>query len=153
MKEEVKQQSRVRKVLIGRPTMEGAGVKINRAFGPEEVDILDPFLLLDDFHSNDPADYMAGFPLHPHRGIQTVTYMIKGMMEHGDSLGNRGLISTGDLQWMSAGSGIIHQEMPQASEGGLWGLQLWINLPASKKMSRPAYRNVKAGENQKVHTY
>lgn len=143
MKADFKISRTIDKVLSSHPTIEGAGVKLKRAFGPEEVRVLDPFLLLDDFHSTDPADYVAGFPFHPHRGIETVTYMIKGSMEHGDNLGNRGVIGSGDVQWMTAGSGIIHQEMPLAYEGGLWGLQLWINMPSSEKMSQPAYRNIK----------
>lgn len=132
---------RVSKILKARPTLEGAGVKLKRAFGDREV--LDPFLLLDDFHSDNPSDYVAGFPRHPHRGIETVTYMLEGMIEHEDSVGNRGFIRSGDVQWMTAGSGIIHQEMPKGSDGHLWGLQLWVNLPASHKMDDPRYREIK----------
>lgn len=120
---------RIDRILKGKPTLEGAGVKLKRAFGPQEVPLLDPFLLLDDFHSNNPDDYLAGFPWHPHRGIETVTYVLEGLVEHGDSMGNKGVIRSGDVQWMTAGSGIIHQEMPKGSDGGLmWGFQLWVNL-------------------------
>ena len=124
--------------------MEGAGVRLKRAFGYADPS-LDPFLLLDDFHSDDPNDYIAGFPWHPHRGIETITYMLHGKVEHGDSLGNGGAIEAGDVQWMTAGSGIIHQEMPQKDEKDpkLAGFQLWANLPASHKMMEPRYREVK----------
>jgi redox-sensitive bicupin YhaK (pirin superfamily) len=126
------------------PTVEGAGVHLKRAFGFAEVPRLDPFLLLDAFHSENPEDYKAGFPWHPHRGIETITYVLDGDVEHGDSLGNRGLISAGDVQWMTAGSGIIHQEMPKGDvRGAMWGFQLWSNLPASQKMMDPRYREVK----------
>ena len=125
------------------PTLEGAGVRLRRAFGFEKVPGLDPFLLLDDFHSQDPEDYIAGFPWHPHRGIETITYVLKGEIEHGDSMGNRGVIGPGDVQWMTAGSGIIHQEMPAESRGnGLQGFQLWANLPAAEKMMTPRYRGL-----------
>lgn len=123
-------------------TVEGAGVHLKRAFGNYNVNQLDPFLLLDDFHSGNPDDYMAGFPWHPHRGIETVTYMLNGKVKHEDSIGNRGVIRSGDIQWMTAGSGIIHSEMPQKTEGVLRGLQLWVNLPASHKMMNPRYREV-----------
>jgi hypothetical protein len=134
----------VKKVARSRPTLEGAGVRLRRAFGNADVPLYDPFLMLDDFHSDKPDDYIAGFPWHPHRGIETVTYMISGTVEHGDSLGNSGAIHSGDVQWMTAGSGIIHQEMPQRQNGTLWGLQLWVNLPAKNKMMKPRYRDVKA---------
>ena len=127
-----------------RPTIEGAGVHLKRAFGPADVPRYDPFLMLDDFHSDRPADYVAGFPWHPHRGIETVTYMISGEVEHGDSLGNKGVIQAGDVQWMTAGSGIVHQEMPRRQKGTLWGLQLWVNLPASHKMMGPRYRDIRS---------
>ena len=130
------------KVLRGKATIEGAGVHLKRAFGNYEVPLLDPFLLLDDFHSSNPDDYIAGFPWHPHRGIETVTYMLHGEIRHGDSMGNKGTIKSGDIQWMTAGSGIIHEEMPQQSEL-LWGFQLWANLPSSHKMMNPRYREVK----------
>jgi redox-sensitive bicupin YhaK (pirin superfamily) len=131
-------------LLTGKPTMEGAGVRLNRVFGYPEVPKFDPFLLLDDFGSDNPDDYIAGFPWHPHRGIETVTYMVSGEVEHGDSLGNKGVIGSGDLQWMTAGSGIVHQEMPQRVEDRLRGFQLWINLPAAAKMMAPRYRDVPA---------
>jgi redox-sensitive bicupin YhaK (pirin superfamily) len=125
--------------------MEGARVRLKRAFGFYQVPLLDPFLLLDDFHSNHPDDYLKGFPWHPHRGIETITYVLYGKVEHGDSMENRGIISSGDVQWMTAGSGIIHQEMPKGQEDGLmWGFQLWANLPASHKMMDPRYRDVKS---------
>jgi redox-sensitive bicupin YhaK (pirin superfamily) len=134
----------VHKILKSKPTLEGAGVHLNRVFGNNEVSLFDPFLLLDDFRSNDPAHYLAGFPWHPHRGIETITYVIKGDVEHGDSMGNKGVISSGDTQWMTAGSGIIHQEMPQGDpEGRMEGFQLWANLPRSHKMMEPRYRDVK----------
>jgi redox-sensitive bicupin YhaK (pirin superfamily) len=133
---------RVVSVEPSRPTMEGAGVSLRRAFGRADTS-LDPFLLLDDFGSDDPADYLAGFPWHPHRGIETITYMLEGRVTHGDSLGNEGSIGPGDVQWMTAGSGIVHEEMPQRSER-LRGFQLWANLPASRKMMDPRYRDVPA---------
>jgi len=133
----------VRVTLKSRPTMEGAGVRLKRAFGDADP-TLDPFLLLDDFHSDNPNDYMAGFPWHPHRGIETITYMIHGRIEHGDSMKNSGVIGAGDVQWMTAGSGIIHQEMPKKNENDpyLAGFQLWANLPASHKMMDPRYRDI-----------
>ena len=135
---------RIKKVWKAKPTIEGAGVHLKRVFGYHEVPQLDPFLLLDDFRSNDPAEYVRGFPWHPHRGIETITYVLAGDVEHGDSLGNRGVISSGDVQWMTAGSGIIHQEMPKGDrEGRMWGFQLWANLPARHKMTDPRYREVK----------
>lgn len=130
----------------GTSTLEGAGVRLRRMFGNSQVPLFDPFLLLDNFGSNNPADYLAGFPWHPHRGIETVTYMLHGRVAHEDSLGNAGTIQAGDLQWMTAGSGIIHQEMPQRSEGTLTGFQLWVNLPARQKMTEPAYRGMGADE-------
>lgn len=124
--------------------LEGAGVRLKRAFGYDEPS-LDPFLLLDDFHSKNPEDYIAGFPWHPHRGIETITYMLHGKIEHGDSLGNGGVIESGDVQWMTAGNGIIHQEMPKYEKNKtlLWGFQLWANLPSSHKMMDPRYRDIK----------
>ncbi|HSB37135.1 MAG TPA: pirin family protein [Thermoanaerobaculia bacterium] len=125
------------------PTIEGAGVRLKRAFGFGEVPELDPFLLLDAFGSDNPADYLPGFPWHPHRGIETITYVLEGEVEHADSLGNRGVIAAGDIQWMTAGGGIIHQEMPKGSRGKrLAGFQLWANLPAKEKMMEPRYREV-----------
>ena len=135
---------RIKKVWKAKPTVEGAGVRLKRVFGNHEVPQLNPFLLLDDFRSNDAAEYVRGFPWHPHRGIETITYVLAGDVEHGDSLGNRGVISSGDVQWMTAGSGIIHQEMPKGDrEGRMWGFQLWANLPARHKMMDPRYREVK----------
>jgi redox-sensitive bicupin YhaK (pirin superfamily) len=123
--------------------MEGAGVRLKRAFGNQpDKHFLDPFLLLDDFHSDDPDDYNAGFPWHPHRGIETVTYMIHGKVRHEDSMGNNGVIESGDVQWMTAGSGIVHSEMPEQEEGLMRGLQLWVNLPADHKMMDPRYQEV-----------
>ena len=132
------------KVWKSKPAIEGAGVHLKRAFGFAEVPQLDPFLLLDAFRSDNPDDYRRGFPWHPHRGIQTITYVLDGDVEHGDSLGNRGIISAGDVQWMTAGSGIVHQEMPKGDrKGQMWGFQLWSNLPANHKMMDPRYREVK----------
>jgi redox-sensitive bicupin YhaK (pirin superfamily) len=134
---------KIRKLLRSRPTIEGAGVHLKRAFGYHNVPEFDPFLLLDDFHSSNPDDYIRGFPWHPHRGIETITYMLHGEVEHGDSMGNKGVIRSGDVQWMTAGSGIIHQEMPRGqADGKMWGFQLWANLPASHKMMEPRYRDV-----------
>jgi redox-sensitive bicupin YhaK (pirin superfamily) len=127
----------------GLEALEGAGVRLHRLFGHAEVPRLDPFLLLDHFRSSDPADYVAGFPWHPHRGIETVTYMLNGQVDHGDTLGNTGTIDSGDVQWMSSGSGILHQEMPRRMEGMLDGFQLWVNMPAKSKMSTPEYRGVR----------
>ena len=122
----------------------GGGVRLRRAFGYSQVPQFDPFLLLDDFRADDPADYLKGFPWHPHRGIETITYVLAGEVEHGDSMGNQGVITPGDVQWMTAGSGIIHQEMPQGRRSGrMYGFQLWANLPASHKMMEPRYRDVK----------
>ncbi len=133
----------IRKVFRSRPTIEGAGVHLRRAIGFGDPQLFDPFLLLDDFRSVEPEKYLAGFPWHPHRGIETVTYVLRGDVEHGDSLGNSGVISSGDVQWMTAGSGIIHQEMPKGDgKGAMYGFQLWANLPASQKMMEPRYRDV-----------
>ena len=138
---------KISKVVKSKPTIEGAGVHLKRAFGFYEVPSFDPFLLLDDFHSSDPAHYLAGFPWHPHRGIETITYMFEGRVEHGDSMGNKGVIEPGEVQWMTAGGGIIHQEMPKGSRtGAMWGCQLWANLPAADKMMPPRYRGVTAKE-------
>ena len=133
----------IHKVLKSRPTLEGAGVHLKRVFGFQQVPQLDPFLLLDDFHSDNPDEYIKGFPWHPHRGIETITYMLYGTVEHGDSLGNQGVIQPGDVQWMTAGSGIVHQEMPKGqADGMMWGFQLWANLPTAQKMMEPRYRDV-----------
>jgi quercetin 2,3-dioxygenase len=135
---------KIRKIWRAKPTVEGAGVHLNRVFGFQEVPQLDPFLLLDDFRSDDPAHYLPGFPWHPHRGIETITYVFRGNVEHGDSLGNQGEIGPGDVQWMTAGSGIIHQEMPKGeADGRMGGVQLWANLPSTHKMMPPRYRDVK----------
>jgi quercetin 2,3-dioxygenase len=129
----------------GRPVIEGAGVHLNRVFGYGDTDRFDPFLMLDDFRSDRPSHYMKGFPWHPHRGIETITYMLEGTVEHGDSMGNKGTIGPGDIQWMTAGSGIIHQEMPKGDTAGrMGGFQLWANLPARDKMMDPRYREVLA---------
>jgi len=134
----------IKKIWKSRPTIEGAGVHLKRAFGNDQVPQLDPFLLLDDFRSNNPKHYLKGFPWHPHRGIETITYVLGGEVEHGDSMGNSGIIRSGDVQWMTAGSGIIHQEMPKGDKKKVMlGFQLWANLPASHKMMDPRYRDVK----------
>jgi quercetin 2,3-dioxygenase len=138
---------KIMKVLIGQPTLEGAGVHLRRGFGFREVPMFDPFLMFDDFRQDDPDKYLPGFPWHPHRGIETITYMVRGTAEHGDSMGNKGVIGCGDAQWMTAGSGIIHQEMPKgAKDGRMGGFQLWANLPASQKMMDPRYRDVKKAD-------
>jgi len=125
------------------PTMEGAGVKLHRAFGFQDPTMLDPFLLFDDFRNEHPQDYIRGFPWHPHRGIETITYVLSGTVDHGDSLGNEGTLGAGDVQWMTAGSGILHQEMPHGNAAGqMHGFQLWANLPGSLKMSTPRYQDV-----------
>src|SRR5664279_2087781 len=141
----------VKQMLTTKPTVEGAGVRLQRAFGFGKTAEFDPFLLLDDFHSDNPADYLAGFPWHPHRGIETITYVLAGTVEHGDSMGNSGVIGAGDVQWMTAGSGIIHQEMPKGDPAGrMHGFQLWGNLPSSLKMTTPRYQEVKAAEIPKI---
>ncbi len=137
----------VKSIVQSKPTMEGAGVKLRRAFGFGETKETDPFLLFDDFRNDRPDDYLAGFPWHPHRGIETITYVLNGSVDHGDSLGNRGTLGAGDVQWMTAGSGIMHQEMPQGdAQGRMHGFQLWANLPASLKMTAPRYQDIKSGE-------
>lgn len=138
---------KIKRLFHSRATLEGAGVHLKRAFGNPEVPLFDPFLMLDDFRSDRPEYYLKGFPWHPHRGIETITYVLRGDVEHGDSMGNKGVIGSGDAQWMTAGSGIIHQEMPQGDErGSMQGFQLWANLPASEKMMDPRYRDVGAAE-------
>ena len=138
---------KVKRVLVSQPTLEGAGVHLHRGFGFREVPAFDPFLMFDDFRQDDPAKYLPGFPWHPHRGIETITYMVRGTAEHGDSMGNKGIIGPGDVQWMTAGSGIIHQEMPKGgADGRMGGFQLWANLPASQKMMDPRYRDVKEAD-------
>ena len=139
------QTRKIRKVWKSKPTIEGAGVHLKRVFGFSQVPLFDPFLLLDDFRSDNPEHYLKGFPWHPHRGIETITYVLRGDVEHGDSMGNKGTISSGDVQWMTAGSGVIHLEMPQGDPDGLmFGFQLWANLPKSRKMMEPRYRDVKS---------
>jgi len=135
-------ERKIEKTLERQLTLEGAGVKLKRVLGNDKNSTLDPFLLLDHFGSNNPKDYIKGFPWHPHRGMETVTYMWTGEVEHGDSMGNKGVIKSGDVQWMTAGSGIIHQEMPQKYDGLMQGFQLWVNLPAKKKMIDPKYRGI-----------
>ena len=135
----------VKQIFETKPTVEGAGVKLQRAFGFGKTTEFDPFLLLDDFRSDNPADYLAGFPWHPHRGIETITYVLAGEVAHGDSLGNKGRMTAGDVQWMTAGSGILHQEMPKGdAEGRMHGFQLWANLPAALKMTAPRYQDIAA---------
>jgi redox-sensitive bicupin YhaK (pirin superfamily) len=135
----------VKRIAQSTPTMEGAGVKLHRAFGFGTTDEFDPFLLFDDFRNDRPGDYQAGFPWHPHRGIETITYVLAGAVEHGDSLGNKGKMGAGDVQWMTAGSGIMHQEMPHGDERGrMHGFQLWANLPSSLKMTAPRYQDIPA---------
>jgi hypothetical protein len=136
----------VKKILKAQPTIEGAGVNLRRAIGFGDPSEVDPFLLLDDFRNEKPEDYIAGFPWHPHRGIETITYVLAGSVEHGDSMGNNGVISSGDIQWMTAGSGIIHQEMPKGDpKGRMHGFQLWANLPSGLKMISPRYQEIKSG--------
>ena len=135
----------VRRLIQSKPTLEGAGVHLRRAFGFDNTSEFDPFLLLDDFRNDVPADYLAGFPWHPHRGIETVTYVLAGTVEHSDSMGNHGAIGAGDIQWMTAGSGIIHQEMPKGDPAGrMHGFQLWANLPSAQKMTPPRYQEIKS---------
>jgi hypothetical protein len=137
----------VKRIIESKPTTEGAGVKLRRAFGFGETGEFDPFLLLDDFRNDRPDDYRAGFPWHPHRGIETITYVLAGTVEHGDSLGNQGSLGAGDVQWMTAGRGILHQEMPQGDpRGRMHGFQLWANLPSSLKMTAPRYQDIRAAE-------
>jgi hypothetical protein len=137
----------VKRVVQSTPTLEGAGVKLRRAFGFGNTSDFDPFLLLDDFRNDNPSDYLAGFPWHPHRGIETITYVLAGTVAHGDSLGNRGSLGAGDIQWMTAGRGILHQEMPQGDpQGRVHGFQLWANLPSSLKMTAPRYQDILAGD-------
>jgi redox-sensitive bicupin YhaK (pirin superfamily) len=137
----------VKRIIQSQPTLEGAGVHLRRAFGFGQTEEFDPFLLLDDFRNENPADYLAGFPWHPHRGIETITYVLAGEVNHGDSLGNRGTMGAGDVQWMTAGSGILHQEMPKGDvKGRMHGFQLWANLPSALKMTAPRYQDITSGE-------
>lgn len=136
------QTRRVARVIEPQPVVEGAGVRLRRSIGGRALDYLDPFLLLDHFESDEPNDYLAGFPLHPHRGIETVTYMLAGEVDHKDTIGNAGTIGPGDVQWMTAGGGLMHEEMPRPREGKMGGFQLWVNMPAKLKLSRPRYQEV-----------
>lgn len=134
----------VARKVRGQPTSDGAGVRMTRVMGTAVLDSFDPFLLLDEFRSDDPSDYIAGFPDHPHRGFETVTYMLAGRMRHGDNQGNTGLLGPGSVQWMTAGRGIVHSEFPEQEEGLMWGFQLWVNLPARDKMTAPRYQDIQA---------
>ena len=137
----------VKSITTAKPAIEGAGVKLNRVFGFGDTTPFDPFLMMDDFRNDKPADYLAGFPWHPHRGIETITYVLAGTVEHGDSLGNRGSLGAGDVQWMTAGRGIMHQEMPEGDAmGRMHGFQLWANLPSSLKMMQPRYQDIKGAD-------
>ena len=140
------QVTTIKQIVRGIPTQDGAGVTLTRIIGQPGLPRLDPFLMLDEFGSDQPQDYLAGFPEHPHRGFQTVTYMLAGKMEHRDSSGNTGLIETGGIQWMNAGKGIVHSEMPKQTEGLMRGFQLWVNLPSHEKMSEPNYQDIKAAQ-------
>jgi quercetin 2,3-dioxygenase len=135
----------IEKIITAQGTRDGAGVKLSRALGGRPLPMLDPFLLLDEFHSDDPNDYQAGFPDHPHRGFETVTYMLEGAMEHKDSVGNSGRLVPGSAQWMTAGHGIVHSEMPKQERGLMWGYQLWVNLPRSRKLIKPRYQDIAPG--------
>src|SRR6185312_2514542 len=132
----------VERVIRGQPTSDGAGVKLTRVIGQRDLEMLDPFLLLDEFRSDSASDYIGGFPNHPHRGFETVTYMLAGRMRHGDNQGNSGLLRPGSVQWMTAGRGIVHSEMPEQENGLMWGFQLWVNLPAKDKMTAPRYQDI-----------
>lgn len=140
------QRRPVEEIIDPQPVVEGAGVKLKRSIGTRTLDYLDPFLLLDHFKDSKPEDYEAGFPLHPHRGIETVTYVLQGFVDHRDSLGNSGSIGPGDVQWMTAGGGIMHEEMPRVTPEGIDGFQLWVNLPAKLKMTKPRYQNIRSSE-------
>ena len=137
---------KIERIIIGQLTSDGAGVKLTRILGHNTQELLDPFLMLDFFGSDNPDDFMSGFPWHPHRGMETVTYMLEGKVEHEDSMGNRGVIGRGDIQWMTAGSGIIHQEMPKYEGGRMHGFQLWVNLPSASKMISPRYQDIPASK-------
>ena len=141
---------KVRNIIEPQTVLEGAGVRLKRSIATATLDHLDPFLLFDHFGSKDPADYIKGFPMHPHRGIETVTYMIQGVVNHKDSIGNSGSISSGDVQWMTSGGGIMHEEMPQPGQDEMIGFQLWVNLPARLKMSQPRYQNILADQIPRV---
>ena len=143
----------IKQIVSPQSVLEGAGVRLKRSFPTHFLDYPDPFLLFDHFGSDDPADYLAGFPMHPHRGIETVTYMLAGQVEHRDSLGNGGMIEAGDMQWMTAGRGILHEEMPKPVQGAMEGFQLWVNLPARLKMTRPHYQGVLSSQIPAVETH
>src|SRR3954454_1706705 len=136
----------IARIVSGMPTQDGAGVKLTRLIGTPQLSDVDPFLMLDAFGSDNPNDYLAGFPEHPHRGFETVTYMIEGAMEHRDSVGNRGRLGPGTAQWMTAGHGIVHSEMPKQERGLMWGFQLWVNLPRARKMIKPRYQDIAPGK-------
>ncbi len=142
---------KIETIIEPEPVVEGAGVRLNRSIGTRRLDYLDPFLLLDHFASSNPRDYEAGFPLHPHRGIETVTYVLRGEVHHKDTLGNSGSIGAGDVQWMTAGRGIMHEEMPQVRPEGIAGFQLWVNLPAKLKMTKPRYQDIRSGSIPETH--
>jgi len=144
------QAREISRVLVSRETLEGAGVRLHRAFGYSQIPLFDPFLMLDDFRAERPEDYLAGFPWHPHRGIETVTYMLEGKVNHGDSMGHAGSVEAGGVQWMTAGSGIIHEEMPTPVHGRMGGFQLWVNLPRSHKMADPRYQEIGAQQIPRV---
>lgn len=139
-------QRHLKKIVKGMPTSDGAGVQLKRVIGQPQLSELDPFMLLDDFRNNDPKAYAAGFPPHPHRGFETVTYMLEGKMEHQDSAGNKGLLGDGGVQWMTAGAGILHSEMPKQTDGRMWGFQLWVNLPSHLKMTTPGYQDIQSAQ-------
>lgn len=143
---------KIEKIIEPEPVIEGAGVRLKRSIATRTLDYLDPFLLLDHFASNNPDDYKAGFPMHPHRGIETVTYVLSGVVRHKDTLGNSGSIGAGDVQWMTAGRGIMHEEMPQVRPEGIAGFQLWVNLPAKLKMTKPRYQDIPANEIPEIKT-
>ena len=147
-----KKLRKIQAIIDPTPVVEGAGVRLKRSLGGEKLNYLDPFLLFDHFGSPNAEDYQAGFPMHPHRGIETVTYMLTGEVQHRDTLGNAGSIGAGDVQWMTAGGGILHEEMPQVRPGGNGGFQLWVNLPASLKMTQPRYQDIPSGEIPEVTT-
>jgi redox-sensitive bicupin YhaK (pirin superfamily) len=142
MNSTVLESRRVAEIVRGQPTSDGAGVKLTRVIGQRALEMLDPFLLLDEFRSDSASDYIGGFPDHPHRGFETVTYMLAGRMRHGDNQGNSGLLTPGSVQWMTAGRGIVHSEMPEQENGLMWGFQLWVNLPAKDKMTLPRYQDI-----------
>jgi len=143
---------KIETIIEPEPVVEGAGVRLNRSIATRRLDYLDPFLLLDHFASSNPRDYQAGFPLHPHRGIETVTYVLRGEVHHKDTLGNSGSIGAGDVQWMTAGRGIMHEEMPQVRPEGIAGFQLWVNLPATLKMTKPRYQDIRSAEIPEIKT-